>query len=135
MQEGGQILHILDLLRNLISSSSNDSPLPSYTTLILVYAIRGIFNPSNFIYPITSRFLLQRPELDRGDVPLLYGMLYSSADDWKKQRAWIIKFIGDGLNTEQDWDIMKTRHTWDLLATIFQCSRQDLAMRQIILQV
>ena len=87
------------------------------------------------MYPITSRFLLQRSELDAGDVPLLYAMLYSNSDDWKKQRAWIIKFIADGLNSEQDWDVMKTRHTWDLLASIFQLSRQDVVMRQIILEV
>ena len=135
MQEGGQMLYVLDLLRNLIPSSSNDRPLPSYTTLFMIHAIRGIFNPSNFMYPITSRFLLQRSELDAGDVPLLYAMLYSNSDDWKKQRAWIIKFIADGLHSEQDWDVMKTRHTWDLLASIFQLSRQDVVMRQIILEV
>lgn len=135
MQESGQMLYVLDLLRNLIPSSSNERPLPSYTTLFMIHAIRGIFNPSNFMYPITSRFLLQRSELDTGDVPLLYAMLYSNSDDWKKQRAWIIKFIGDGLNSEQDWDVMKTRHTWDLLASIFQLSRQDVVMRQIILEV
>ena len=98
--------------------SSNQ--LPSYATLILSHAIRGVFYPSNFIYPLTARFLLQRPELDIKDVTLLYGMLYSGSDDWKRQRTWIVRFLGDGLNNEQDWEIMKSRHTWDLLASIFQ---------------
>lgn len=129
--------YVLDLLRDLLPAPSDEPPirLASYTTLVLVHALRGIFYPSNFIYPLTARFLLQRPELDPHDVPLLYGMLYSSSEDWKKERGWIIKFIGDGLSSTDDWRVFKRRHTWDLLASLFQSSHSDRSLRHGALEV
>lgn len=97
--------------------------------------MRGIFYPSNFVYPLTARFLLQRPELDTNDVPLLYSMLYSSTDDWKKERAWIVRFLSDGLMNTEDWRVFQRRHTWDLLASLFQSSESDHALRNGILEV
>jgi nucleolar pre-ribosomal-associated protein 1 len=85
LQEKPHVLHILSLLRNVLPPPSEPEMLPlrlpSYTTLVLVHALRGVFYPSNFIYPLTARFLLQRPELDTSDVSMLYNMLYSSSDD------------------------------------------------------
>jgi nucleolar pre-ribosomal-associated protein 1 len=59
--------------------------------LIQTHVLRGVFYPLNFIYPRAARFLLQRPELDVTDVLMLYGMLYGSSDDWKKERGWIVR--------------------------------------------
>ncbi len=136
LQEKDQVLYILDLLRDLIPPLDNE-PLPrlsSFMTLILAHALRGIFYPSNFIYPITARFLLQRPALDPSDVPLLYGMLYSTSDDWKKERSWIVKFLGDSLQGSNEWQILKRRHSWDLLASMFQ-STHDHVLRHGVLEV
>jgi nucleolar pre-ribosomal-associated protein 1 len=86
-----------------------------------MHALRAVFNPSSFIYPLTARFLLQRPSLDTADVPMLYNLLYSSSDDhWKKERGWMIKFLADGMVGSEDWRALKRRHTWDLLASLFQ---------------
>lgn len=137
MQEKEQVLYILNLLRDQLPSSPEDLPvrLPSYVTLFLAHALRGIFYPSNFIYPITARFLLQRPELDLNDVPLLFGLLYSSTDDWKKERAWIVRFLADGMQSSEDWRLLKRRHTWDLLASLFESSFSDKTLRHGILEV
>ncbi|KAF8164735.1 ribosome 60S biogenesis N-terminal-domain-containing protein [Crassisporium funariophilum] len=137
LQEKPHVIHILNLLKDVTPPPSDGSPrrLPSYTTLILMHAFRGIFYPSNFIYPITARFLLQRPELDTADVPMLYGMLYSSSDDWKKERGWIIRFLSDGMLGTEDWRVLKRRHTWDLLASLYQSAEGDHALRQGILEV
>ena len=125
------------MLKDTIRTHSDEPPqrLPSYTTLILMHALRGIFYPSNFIYPLTARFLLQRPELDMTDVPMLYGMLYSSSDDWKKERGWIIRFLSDGMTSTGDWRVLKRRHTWELLASLYQSSESDVVLRQSILEV
>ena len=117
-------------------SPSDDPPrLPSYTTLILAHALRGVFYPSNFIYPLTARFLLQRPELDPHDVPMLYAMLYSNTDNWKKERKWMIRFLADGMVSSDDWRVLKRRHGWDLLASLFQCIGSDFGMRKGIFEV
>jgi len=103
--------------------------------LILLHALRGVFYPSNFIYPLTARFLLQRPELDTSDVPMLYSMLYNSSDDWKKERGWIIRFLSDGLTSTEDWRVFKRRHTWEILSSLFQSSETDYVLRNGILEV
>ncbi|KDR74243.1 hypothetical protein GALMADRAFT_250000 [Galerina marginata CBS 339.88] len=147
LQERPHVLHILDLLRDLIPSPvSNHSisattfppRLPTYTTLLLMHSLRAVFHPSNFIYPITARFLLQRPSLDIADVPMLYSLLYSSSDEhWKKERTWIIKFLADGMVSSEDWRVLKRRHTWDLLASLFQSSDEirDSTLRMAIFEV
>ena len=137
MLEKHHVLYILGMLKNVYAEPSSNPPrrLPSYTTLILLHAIRGIFHPSNFIYPLTARFLLQRPELDMGDVPMLYGMLYSSSDDWKKERVWIVRMLADGMASSEDWRVLKRRHTWDLLASLFQSSYDDRSAQRGILEV
>ncbi|KAF8838207.1 hypothetical protein BDN67DRAFT_955439 [Paxillus ammoniavirescens] len=139
MQERLQVVYVLRLLRNVMPPSANaqDPPrrLPTYASLILLHALRGIFYPSNFIYPRTARFLLQRPELDVSDVPMLFGMLYSSSDEWKKERGWIIRMLGDGMASTEDWKVLKRRHTWDLVASLFQSSKHDVALRTGILEI
>lgn len=76
--------------------------------------------------------------LDTTDVPLLFGMLYSSSDEnWKKERGWMIRFLADGMVGSEDWRVLKRRHTWDLLASLFQSAdgSQDGALRMGILEV
>jgi nucleolar pre-ribosomal-associated protein 1 len=137
MQENPHVLYILNLLKNTLPEPSTEPPkrLPTYATLILLHALRGIFYPSSFLYPLTSRFLLQRPELDLSDVPMLYGMLYSSSDDWKRERLWIVRFLADGMVGLDDWKVLRRRHTWDLLSSFFQSSGKDDSMRNPILEV
>lgn len=137
MQEKSQALYVLQLLKNVMNPTADNVPrrLPTYSTLILLHALRGIFYPSNFIYPRTARFLLQRPELDVTDVPMLFNMLYSNSDDWKKERAWMIRMLADGMTSTEDWRVLKRRHTWDLLASLFQSSQKDRVLRAGILEV
>lgn len=137
MLEKPYVLYILNLLKDTYAQPTDELPprLPSYTTLIIAHALRGVFYPSNFIYPLTSRFLLQRPELDITDVPMLYGMLYSSSGDWKKEHGWIIRMLADGAMSSDDWRVLKRRHTWDLLASIFQTSNTDYTLQKGILEV
>jgi nucleolar pre-ribosomal-associated protein 1 len=141
MQEKPHVFYILHMLKDTLKKSpeeSTSSRLPSFTTLLLSHALRGIFYPENFIYPLTAHFLLQRPELDLTDVPMLYAMLYSSSDNWKRERSWILKFIADAMLSagEEEWRAFRRRHTWDLLASLFQGGGgQDRAMRNEILEV
>jgi len=139
MQEKPHVIYLLNLLRDHIpapTDGSGPSRLPTYASLILCHAMRGIFYPSNFIYPLTARFLLQRAELDAQDVPMLLGMLYSDSDEnWRRERMWVIRFLTDGMTSAQDWKISRKRHVWDLVASMFQGFRQDYALRNGILEV
>lgn len=137
MQERPHVLYILNLTKDvLVNAPKEDVPrLPASATLILAHALRAVFYPSNFIYPLTARFLLQRPKLDTADVPMLFGMLYSSSEQWKKERGWIVRFLSDAMVGSDEWRIMQRRHTWDLLASLYQSEERDLALRRGILEV
>ncbi|KAF8271677.1 ribosome 60S biogenesis N-terminal-domain-containing protein [Lactarius quietus] len=141
MQEKPHVLYILHMLKDSLKESPEEnapSRLPSFTTLLLSHALRGVFYPENFIYPLTAHFLLQRPELDITDVPMLYTMLYSSSDNWKRERTWILKFIADAMLSpgEEEWRVFRRRHTWDLLASLFQGGGgQDRVLRNEILEI
>jgi hypothetical protein len=94
MQESSQVRYSLDLLRDAFPPpTSTEAPMrmPTYTSLIVLHTLRGVFYPSNFVYPLTARFTLQRPVLDVTDIP----MLYSNSDDWKKETGWIIRFLSE----------------------------------------
>ncbi|KAK7040796.1 hypothetical protein VNI00_009702 [Paramarasmius palmivorus] len=143
MLEKPHVVHILSLLRDALAAVPSSTPgvtprLPSYTTLLLAHALRGVFYPSNFTYPLTAKFLLQRPQLDITDVPLLYSMLYSSTDEngqWKKDRAWMLRFLTDGMQGRDDWRVFRRRHTWDLVASLFESEQRDRAMRRGVLEL
>lgn len=123
MVEKPHVLHILNLLKDQYrrdASSTSLSRLPAYTTLHLSHSLRNIFYPSQFTYPMTARYLLQRPELDVSDVPMLYTTLYSADDQWKRDRAWMMRFLGDGMVGKEEWKVLRRRHTWDLVASQFQ---------------
>ncbi|KZT00261.1 uncharacterized protein LAESUDRAFT_688308 [Laetiporus sulphureus 93-53] len=136
LQEKPHVMHILNLLQGALQRPTDDRPpcLPAYATLLLAHAFRGIFYPADFIYPLTSRFLLQRPFLDVSDVPMLLGTLYSSSDQWKKERWWIVRFLTDGMTGSSEWRILERRHTWELLASLFQSEKGDRGLRRSILE-
>ncbi|CAL1701993.1 unnamed protein product [Somion occarium] len=135
--EKQHVFLILDLLKDQFSDPldhDNCVRLPAYMTLHLAHSLRGVFYPSNFVYPLTARYLLQRPQLDADDVPMLYNMMYSSDDQWRLQQIWIIRFLTDGLVGKKEWQIMTKRHTWDLVASQYQ-GFTDKTSRHAVLEL
>jgi nucleolar pre-ribosomal-associated protein 1 len=67
---------------------------------------------------------------------MFLGMLYSDSDEnWRRERAWMIRFLTDGMASAQDWKILRKRHAWDLVASMFQGFSQDHILRNGILEV
>lgn len=128
----------MSLLKDLYRRDSGETGperLPSYTTLHLAHALRGVFYPSHFSYPITARFLLQRPELDPDDVPTLYTMLYSTSEQWRKERIWMIHLLSEGMVGRLEWKVLRRRHTWDLVASVLGVQEKNETLRRGILEV
>ncbi|KAG8812996.1 hypothetical protein FRC17_001713, partial [Serendipita sp. 399] len=148
--EKSQTAYVLKMLVRLYGSTSTAAEssfknprLSTYTTLFFAHALRAVFNPSSALYPLVSRFLLQRPEFDPNDPPMLYSMLYSSlsndfgkgSGNWKRERIWMLRFLADGMVSSQDWTVLQRRHTWDLLATMYQTHENDRIIKHGILKV
>ena len=49
------------------------------------------------MYPIINKFLLQRPLLDLNDVPVFYSLLFNSSEGHRKERAWLLRLLVEGL--------------------------------------
>jgi nucleolar pre-ribosomal-associated protein 1 len=135
-------MYILNILRDLLplpASAPSAPRLSTYSIMLLAHALRAIFYPSSFLYPVISRFLLQRPELDTTDVPMLYSLLYSSEDgEWTKERTWMVRFLGEAMHegSAQDWAVLRRRHTWALVASMWQAARlEERSLRKGILEV
>ncbi|KAL1411880.1 hypothetical protein Q8F55_002862 [Vanrija albida] len=134
-----QVVHTLELVSHALPAPATEDGtepkqprLPPLIALFITYALRAIAYPGSFFYPLSSRFLLQRPTLDIADVPALYGMLYAAGDGAKRERAFIVRLLKDGARTEADWRILARRNTWSLLASLFQSSL-DAPLRNNIL--
>lgn len=133
--EKAQTLYTINMLRRLPVATANQvTRLPTMTTLFFAHALRAIYHPTTFTYPLISRFLLQRPEFDQNDVPMLYATLFSAGDEWKKDRGWILRYLANGMLNTADWRVLKRRHVWDLLATMYQSSRHDKGLCTSILK-
>lgn len=137
-----QLLHTLELVAHAIDPPAtstdtnhitlNQSRIPTLITLFLAHAVRSIAYPGQFIYPLSSRFLLQRPILDIADVPLLYGMLYASGDAGRRERAWIVRLLRDGVRSEADYRLLARRNVIALLATLFSSSLDVVFRRNVL---
>ncbi|CAH7690534.1 hypothetical protein PPACK8108_LOCUS25900 [Phakopsora pachyrhizi] len=93
--------------------------------------------PGSELCPLLSRFLLQRAIVDARDVPMLYGLLYSTTDRPIKNRVWLMELLRDGFNSTIDWKIMDQRQTIEILSTLVLLSSRDESdlLRPLFLQI
>ena len=47
----------------------------------------------------------------------------------------MIRFLTDGMVGSDDWRVLKRRHGWDLLASLFQCAGSDFGLRRGVFEV
>ncbi|GAA5995357.1 Urb1p [Rhodotorula paludigena] len=137
-REKDELLLLLTQVRLAIYSQAGE-PLPSTIALFLAHCVSLIGAPESPLYPAFMRFLLQRSTVDSRDVPMFYLMLYSSnADEFaaapREERVWMVRFLTEGLVRTQDWKIYRRRQVFELLASLFQSSRQDPQLRKLVLE-
>lgn len=109
--------------------------LPTMPVLLAAHGLRALAAPHQPLFPVLFRFLLQRPLLDTGDVPLLYGLLHSTTDEAPAERAWMLRFLTDALHAHAlvaecadkqalaraRWEgkAFKRRHVWELVLSLY----------------
>lgn len=136
VQEKEHLLLGLDAVKSSVRHSDSETltPLPLTTTLFLAQHLRLIGSPSSYLYPIFTRFLLQRPKFDTSDVPMLYSMLQSTnPESWRLQRVWMLRFLRDvvrGGGATLEWRVLKRRYVWELLASMYSGMRRTLSSTQ-----
>ena len=123
---------MLDHVRNMIS---DEGSIPATLALFFAKALHSIADADGFVYPIASRFMLQRPILAATDPPLLYELLYSKDDQASMRRSWLFRLLRDGAQGSTDWIMFKRRRVWDLLATLVHSGVPDEDERSLLIEV
>ncbi|GAA5853484.1 hypothetical protein JCM9279_007252 [Rhodotorula babjevae] len=137
-REKDELHLVLTQVRLSIYSSAGEA-IPASIALFLAHCVSLVGAPASPLYPAFMRFLLQRSTVDSRDVPMFYTMLYSSnADEFaaapREERVWMVRFLKEGLVRTQDWKIYRRRQVFEILASVFQSSRQDPVLRKLILE-
>ncbi|BGO95132.1 hypothetical protein NBRC10512_006416 [Rhodotorula toruloides] len=137
-REKDELVLVLTQVRLTIYSQAGEA-IPSSIALFLAHCVSLIGSPESALYPPFMRFLLQRSTMDVRDVPLFYNMLYSSNTDEyaaapREERAWMVRYLTEGLVRSQDWKIYRRRQVFELLASLFEASRQDPPLRKLVLK-
>ncbi|GAA5902398.1 hypothetical protein JCM8208_007278 [Rhodotorula glutinis] len=137
-REKDELHLVLTQVRLTIYSSAGEA-IPASIALFLAHCVSLVGTPASPLYPAFMRFLLQRSTVDSRDVPMFYTMLYSSnADEFaaapREERVWMVRFLTEGLVRTQDWKIYRRRQVFEILASVFQSSRQDPTLRKLILE-
>lgn len=118
-REKEEIVYLLDSVKNLIlPSAAFDESLPPLVAMFLSHAIQEVGRPEGFSYPLIWRYLLSRPTVSTTDVPLFYNLLYSSSDNARQERLWLLQMLKDGTHTSEDWRILKRRQVPELLLSL-----------------
>ncbi|GAA6049204.1 hypothetical protein JCM3770_003309 [Rhodotorula araucariae] len=137
-RENDELNLVLTQVRLAIYSSAGEA-IPASIALFLAHCIALVGAPESPLYPAFMRFLLQRSTIDARDVPMFYMMLFSSnADEFaaapREEKVWMVRYLTEGLVRMQDWKIYRRRQVFEILASLFQSSRHDPALRKLILK-
>ena len=79
-------------------------------------ALHVMSQPTHPVFVPLNRFLLSRPSLDLGDLPMFYGMFNSGdAAAFRTQRAWMLRVVLGGLQSEHDHALLARRHAYTIM--------------------
>ena len=100
-QEHPAVYRLLSLLRHGVDKDETGTltRVPFMMAFFFAHALRVIGEPSSYLYPLISTFLLRRPTLDFNDVPMLYDMLYAAGTGSRRQRRWMVRFLKDSIRS------------------------------------
>jgi hypothetical protein len=136
-RERNQVLLLLNMLKNAIVSSKDDSHpiVPSLITMFVAHSISILIKPESYLYPLVNKFTLQRPVIDLEDVPMFYELFYSANEENRMERMWMLKLLLHGLHSGKDYLIFKRRHVIEILFGYFHSPLADVPGRKLVFQV
>ncbi|KAA1068102.1 hypothetical protein PGTUg99_016542 [Puccinia graminis f. sp. tritici] len=139
--DASEILLPMEHFRNLHVASEETESIINVPPLITLFLSRclNLFctAPESALHQPLSRFLLQRAVIDAKDVPMLYSLLYSSAEMPAEGHLWLMQMLHDGLCTTIDWKIMNHRQTFEILISLVHSSTHRTApkLRHLLLKL
>lgn len=106
--EQPQIKLVLMKLQNSI-----DRPtlrLSAITANFVSEALGIMMRPTHALYRQVNRFFLSHPTFSLTDTPLFNQLFLSDSENYRQERAWCLRYLLRGLQSERDYEVLARRH-------------------------
>ncbi|XP_069727208.1 nucleolar pre-ribosomal-associated protein 1 [Phaenicophaeus curvirostris] len=132
-REKNQLLYLLDAVQNGIGQ-----PNLRFTFSLTLYIARvaqQILKPEEHMYIKVNRFLLSHQYLDLRKVPGFFQLFYSSDFEYKIEREWILRFLGEGLRDKHCYELYDYQKIFQVILSFFNSPLCDEGSQNRILEI
>nr|XP_009913283.1 PREDICTED: nucleolar pre-ribosomal-associated protein 1-like [Haliaeetus albicilla] len=132
-REKSQLLYLLDAVQNGIRQ-----PNLRFTFSLTLYIARvaqQILKPEEHMYIKVNRFLLSHQYLDLRKVPGFFQLFYSFDFEYKTEREWILRFLGEGLRDKHCYELYDYQRIFQVILSFFNSPLCDEGSQSHILEI
>ncbi|XP_061857913.1 nucleolar pre-ribosomal-associated protein 1 isoform X2 [Colius striatus] len=132
-REKSQLLYLLDTVQNGIRQ-----PNLRFTFSLSLYIARvaqQILKPEEHMYIKVNRFLLSHQYLDLRKVPGFFQLFYSFDFEYKTEREWILRFLGEGLRDKHCYELYDYQRIFQVILSFFNSPLCDEGSQRRILEI
>ncbi|NWX51116.1 NPA1P protein, partial [Steatornis caripensis] len=132
-REKSQLLYLLDAVQNGIRQ-----PNLRFTFSLTLYIARvaqQILKPEEHMYIKVNRFLLSHQYLDLRKVPGFFQLFYSFDFEYKTEREWILRFLGEGLRDKHCYELYDYQRIFQVILSFFNSPLCDEGSQSRILEI
>ncbi|NWQ98270.1 NPA1P protein, partial [Burhinus bistriatus] len=132
-REKSQLLYLLDAVQNGIRQ-----PNLRFTFSLTLYIARvaqQILKPEEHMYMKVNRFLLSHQYLDLRKVPGFFQLFYSFDFEYKTEREWILRLLGEGLRDKHCYELYDYQRIFQVILSFFNSPLCDEGSQSRILEI
>ncbi|NXG83836.1 NPA1P protein, partial [Stercorarius parasiticus] len=132
-QEKSQLVYLLDAVQNGIRQ-----PNLRFTFSLTLYIARvaqQILKPEEHMYMRVNRFLLSHQYLDLRKVPGFFQLFYSFDLEYKTEREWILRLLGEGLRDKYCFELYDYQGIFRVILSFFNSPLCDERSQSHILEI
>ncbi|NWI87655.1 NPA1P protein, partial [Pitta sordida] len=132
-REQSQLLYLLDAVQNGIRQPN--LRLTFSLTLYIARVAQQILKPEEHMYVKVNRFLLSHQYLDLKKVPGFFQLFYSFDFEYKTEREWILRFLGEGLRDKHCYELYDYQRIFQVILSFFNSPLCDEGSQTRILEI
>ncbi|KAL9867510.1 nucleolar pre-ribosomal-associated protein 1 isoform 2-T2 [Geothlypis trichas] len=132
-REQSQLLYLLDAVQNGIRQPN--LRLTFSLSLYIARAAQQILRPEEHMYIKVNRFLLSHQYLDLRKVPGFFQLFYSFDFEYKTEREWILRFLGEGLRDKHCYELYDYQSIFQVILSFSNSPLCDEASQRRILEI
>ncbi|XP_063202755.1 LOW QUALITY PROTEIN: nucleolar pre-ribosomal-associated protein 1 [Chroicocephalus ridibundus] len=132
-REKSQLVYLLDAVQNGIGQ-----PNLRFTFSLTLYIARvaqQILKPEEHMYMRVNRFLLSHQYLDLRKVPGFFQLFYSFDLEYKTEREWILRLLGEGLRDKYCYELYDYQGIFHVILSFFNSPLCDERSQSRILEI